>query len=1103
MAHYQGWDKDELLKAGNGQEDRIPIMPDAPMRAISSFTPINHDYRNELDQTSLTQTIELSRTLRSTDIYDIPDVVPIPGGNKRSKSHPKTSRAKTLPSVESSNNVEVEDDESDQFKVSSPKRRKPPGKATQPAFKIPSKVQKASVRKGLQSLSNNLDGGLAVSQLTTLPDTLKKYKKRVSSSMVIKRKESSELFQSSTITKPSWSCLTSQLPKDQLQSINRLQGFTTTEEQLKLNLNGIANTTLQRLATFKYVPRDDFSANQPTVASQATSNNEVFNQHHDGQVLGEINHHSLGYDNRNNMSNDFFSEKALWIPRQFVDSNALVIGPPYLSQIHSIPNSLMSSVMQEIPDDIEYSSISSEYAPTSSEAIILRNFLDEPATKVTDVQNLDQKSQTVPTSEAIQVDNLDPDFKDDRIHIPSVYVQLPSTSFEREQAQTSHDSTLPMPMTRFGKCNTNVRVQRLDIEDGEPTLAKTFRGFFGKDDFEYVGGDQDWQALVTDTIIPRPPLKGNMLQTLIQSSIPSDQLKATTACTKTVQYNRPITLPQEVIVATSSLSVAYEDDDFPIDAELEEEMLRLAEANRNQDVVESFVPPSGVRLPSDGNDTDREVYDNTLQFSSPTSPKSNTSGITCVQSTDVYSPSKPPPTNEEIDWGYITSTAMVSAQDQISKPPEMHNPPVKSAPSAKLNQTTSTIVRDWLDDSHEYLSLVPFARPKFPSLVQDRCPVNGVSAQTILRVCFRIGEMLKEGGRCNALGQDAIIELYARVNFSSRESGTTKQHFQFSDLFHDRPPFAKGILSNFKTTGLAESESKVFIESSETLMARCLGRVKKDVKNGAWLLHIINIRMTDWEEIRWTKRIICGENKENAKGSTKLKAKGFCYQKAFDDAAGTTPFPPFNINHYPDSAPPSFHSRSSTPRPTPSTRTLASNISGGSGVDLWGIATTTLGGAEHDGDNDEDRDGSSGLAIMKGLERRMERLEESIGKLLLENEELRRLRIEAMGAGSEGQGNRQNCCVMFTDASRDMEEALVMNGHNNCCVRFSSSASASDRKRRKKEWFVAVVFMVILLVLFVMAVNGFVGEARRRSGMPGGREREREMEMERDDGILG
>lgn len=48
----------------------------------------------------------------------------------------------------------------------------------------------------------------------------------------------------------------------------------------------------------------------------------------------------------------------------------------------------------------------------------------------------------------------------------------------------------------------------------------------------------------------------------------------------------------------------------------------------------------------------------------------------------------------------------------------------------------------------------------------------------------------------------------------------------------------------------------------------------------------------------------------------------------------------------------------------------------------------------------------------------------------LENEELRRLRAAGTGvnAGGQNQGNRQNCCVVFTDASRDMEEALVMNG---------------------------------------------------------------------------
>ncbi|KAF7854605.1 hypothetical protein EAF04_010414 [Stromatinia cepivora] len=192
---------------------------------------------------------------------------------------------------------------------------------------------------------------------------------------------------------------------------------------------------------------------------------------------------------------------------------------------------------------------------------------------------------------------------------------------------------------------------------------------------------------------------------------------------------------------------------------------------------------------------------------------------------------------------------------------------------------------------------------------------------------------------------------------------------------------------------------------------------------------------------------------------------------------GATPFPSFNNAQYPDSAPPSFHSRSSTPRPTPSTRTLASNVSGGSGVDLWGVATTTSGGDE----TGEDREGASGLMIVKGLERRMERLEESIGRLLLENEELRRLRTAgAVTTSTEGENRRirQNCCVMFTDASRDMEEALVMNGHNNCCVRFSSSKSSSDRKERKKEWFVAIVFMTILVTLFVVMANGSAREGR-------------------------
>ena len=109
--------------------------------------------------------------------------------------------------------------------------------------------------------------------------------------------------------------------------------------------------------------------------------------------------------------------------------------------------------------------------------------------------------------------------------------------------------------------------------------------------------------------------------------------------------------------------------------------------------------------------------------------------------------------------------------------------------------------------------------------------------------------------RCSSLAQDVITELFARVIFSFRETNSTKQHFKFADLWHDRPPYPNGVLANYKTSGLAESESKVFLAENGK-MARCVGRFKRDLKTCTWVLLIINIRETDWEEISWTKEIV-------------------------------------------------------------------------------------------------------------------------------------------------------------------------------------------------------------------------------------------------------
>jgi hypothetical protein len=162
----------------------------------------------------------------------------------------------------------------------------------------------------------------------------------------------------------------------------------------------------------------------------------------------------------------------------------------------------------------------------------------------------------------------------------------------------------------------------------------------------------------------------------------------------------------------------------------------------------------------------------------------------------------------------------------------------------------------WREKVDEYSPLEPFARPNFPARVRDRSPTPGLSSNLILRTCFRIGEVIKVGSACDALVQETIVELFARVTKSLREINTTKQRFEFADLFHDRPPFINGTLENFKVCALQETESsRLSGEGSPGKMVRCIGRIKRDLTRKCWMLHVINIRATDWEEVRHTKRI--------------------------------------------------------------------------------------------------------------------------------------------------------------------------------------------------------------------------------------------------------
>jgi hypothetical protein len=161
------------------------------------------------------------------------------------------------------------------------------------------------------------------------------------------------------------------------------------------------------------------------------------------------------------------------------------------------------------------------------------------------------------------------------------------------------------------------------------------------------------------------------------------------------------------------------------------------------------------------------------------------------------------------------------------------------------------------ENTADYQPMPLFARPNFPDRVLDRSPIIGISNKTALRTCFRIGEALRVGKINDGLGQETVIELFARVGVSTREARKTKQRFHFVDLFHDHPPYLDGVLDNYKVSALQDTESRLLQgDADPSRIIRCLGWLKRvvDGKPG-WIFHIINIRPTDWEEVRWTKKI--------------------------------------------------------------------------------------------------------------------------------------------------------------------------------------------------------------------------------------------------------
>lgn len=435
--------------------------------------------------------------------------------------------------------------------------------------------------------------------------------------------------------------------------------------------------------------------------------------------------------------------------------------------------------------------------------------------------------------------------------------------------------------------HANNLYNNVDVEIGDIS-RETFKALHTNNTFDK---DLDGDDLLEPTRTNRTPVILELpVQKIGGKTTSSPNLSILQVAVNTYsnpRYNRPVLAVNEsedeigtggcIISSTANLEA---DDEFCIDEDVEAELLNLAHTTASAEFstiteryASSTIAHGSIGTMSQGSDIFGNAFELSSIFLAPSGPPSLT-GTQQPKDRSTQSPIgmvnlEPPLGNDEEDWGFVQPRQPDLLKDRTRKVasslsvllPKVASVSTNIRNHAAANRKSSDPVRPGADGRYEREELKPFARPAFPNVIPDRSPVVGLSARSFLRVCFRIGEMYREGARCNALGIDAIIELFARVGFSSREPSSIKQHFQFLDLWHDRPPLAAGILANYKSTSLAEGESKIFLEGPSGKMVRCLGRLKRNARHHmGWILNIINIRETDWEEIIWTRRIVSGDH---------------------------------------------------------------------------------------------------------------------------------------------------------------------------------------------------------------------------------------------------
>lgn len=153
------------------------------------------------------------------------------------------------------------------------------------------------------------------------------------------------------------------------------------------------------------------------------------------------------------------------------------------------------------------------------------------------------------------------------------------------------------------------------------------------------------------------------------------------------------------------------------------------------------------------------------------------------------------------------------------------------------------------DNIPQDVSRRPISRKPFQAQVTDRPLVMGLSTNSILRTCFRVGEALNAGCQAARLGHNVVLELYARVQSAKCESGAAKQHLVLADLYHDNPPFISAVFESRKGMSLSEKESAGLLDASQLgRMCRVVGAMQRE-PGGKWVMMVRKMHEVGWEDV--------------------------------------------------------------------------------------------------------------------------------------------------------------------------------------------------------------------------------------------------------------